>query len=151
MLGNASIGQQGVLVSPLQIANLYATIGRKGFYSPWRIVSQIRNYQGDVIQEFPVKRPEQILKAETCAFLIKALAEVTREGTGQQAWLEGHGTAGKTGTAQVNEAGKVIAWFAGVSPLENPRLAIVVMVEEKKQGSSVGLSGEMQQLQYIEK
>ncbi|MGI6144585.1 MAG: peptidoglycan D,D-transpeptidase FtsI family protein [Peptococcia bacterium] len=141
LLGNASIGQQGVLVSPLQIANLYATIGRKGFYSPWRIVSQIRNYQGDVIQEFPVKRPEQILKAETCAFLIKALAEVTREGTGQQAWLEGHGTAGKTGTAQVNEAGKVIAWFAGVSPLENPRLAIVVMVEEKKQGSSVGLSG----------
>ena len=79
LLGNASIGQQGVLVSPLQIANLYATIGRKGFYSPWRIVSQIRNHQGDVIQEFPVKRPEQILKAETCAFLIKALAEVTRE------------------------------------------------------------------------
>ena len=141
LLGNASIGQQGVLVSPLQIADLYATIGRRGFYSPWRIVSQIRNYQGDVIQEFPVKKPVQILKPETCAFLINALAEAAREGTGQQAWLEGQGTAGKTGTAQANEAGKVIAWFAGVTPLENPRLAIVVMVEEKKQGSSVGLSG----------
>jgi len=141
MLGNASIGQQGVLVSPLQIANLYATIGRRGYYSPWRIVSHIRNYQGDVIQEFPVKRPEQILKTETCAFLIDALAEATRDGTGQQAWRESQGTAGKTGTAQANEAGKVIAWFAGVTPLENPRLAIVVMVEEKKQGIRGGLSG----------
>ena len=141
LLGNASIGQQGVLVSPLQIADFYATIGRRGYNSPWRILSHIRNYQGEMIQEFPVKRSQQVLKAETCAFLMDALAAATRVGTGQQAWREGQGTAGKTGTAQANEAGKVIAWFAGVTPLENPRLAIVVMVEEKKQGISKGLSG----------
>jgi len=140
MLGNASIGQQGVLVSPLQIANLYATIGRGGRYSPWRIVSEVRNYQGDVIQDFPAKTPEQVLKPETCAFLMEALAEATYQGTGQNAWLEGKGTAGKTGTAQVNEKGKVIGWYAGITPLDNPLFAIVVMVEEQKNGSQ-GLSG----------
>lgn len=141
LLGNASIGQQGVLVSPLQIANLYATIGRKGRYCPWRIVAEVRNFQGDVIQQFPVKTQEQVLKPETCAFLMEALVEATREGTGHNAWLEGIGTAGKTGTAQINEKGKVIAWFAGITPLEKPRFAIVVMVEEIKQSSMATLSG----------
>ncbi|MGI6588971.1 MAG: peptidoglycan D,D-transpeptidase FtsI family protein [Peptococcia bacterium] len=141
LLGNASLGQQGVLVSPLQIANLYATIGRGGLYCPWRLVAQIRNYQGDIIQEFQPAIPRQVLKPATCAFLKDALTEATRVGTGQQAWLEGKGTAGKTGTAQANEAGKVIAWFAGFTPLENPRLAIAVMVEEKKNDSRGDLRG----------
>ncbi len=141
LIGNASIGQQGVLVSPLQIANLYATIGRNGIYRPCRIVAQIRNYQGDVIQEFPGKIGTQVLKASTCAVLKDSLSAATRIGTGRQAWIEGRGTAGKTGTAQANKAGKVIAWFAGFTPLENPRLAIAVMVEEKKLGSSKGIRG----------
>jgi penicillin-binding protein 2 len=141
LLGNASLGQQGVLVSPLQIANLYATIGRGGLYCPWRLVAQIRNYQGDIIQEFQPGIPKQVLKPATCAFLKEALSEATRVGTGQQAWLEVIGTAGKTGTAQANKAGKVIAWFAGFTPLENPRLAIVVMVEEQKDDSRKNLRG----------
>jgi penicillin-binding protein 2 len=141
LVGNASIGQQGVLTSPLQVANLYATIGRKGLYRPYRVVAQIRNYQGEVIQDYPLKLSAQVLKPSTCTILKEALTEATRNGTGQQAWIKGLGTAGKTGTAQVNEAGKVIAWFAGFTPLENPRLAIVVMVEEKKGDSSKKLSG----------
>ena len=141
LLGNASLGQQGVLVSPLQIANLYATIGRGGLYCPWRLVAQIRNYQGDIIQEFQPGIPKQVLKPATCAFLKEALSEATRVGTGQQAWLEVIGTAGKTGTAQANKAGKVIAWFAGFTPLENPRLAIAVMVEEQKDDSRKNLRG----------
>ncbi len=141
LLANASIGQQGVLVSPLQIANLYATIGRNGVYRPYRLVAQIRNYQGEVIQDFPVKYGEQVLLPSTCAYLKECLTAATREGTGRQAWLEGKGAAGKTGTAQVNQAGRVIAWYAGFTPVENPRLAIAVMVEEKKSGASKGLRG----------
>lgn len=141
LLANASIGQQGVLVSPLQIANLYATIGRNGIYYPYRIVSQIRNYQGEVIRDFPQKLGEQVLQPATCAFLMDCLTGAVREGTGQQAWIEERGTAGKTGTAQANKTGRVIAWFAGITPVQNPRLAIAVMVEEKISGSSKGLRG----------
>lgn len=141
LLGNASIGQQGVLVSPLQIANLYATIGRNGVYRPYRIVTQIRNYQGDIIQDLPIEYGEQILQPSTCAYLKDCLSSATRDGTGRQAWIEGRGTAGKTGTAQANKDGRVIAWFAGFTPVEIPRFAIAVMVEEKSPGSSRGMQG----------
>lgn len=141
LIGNASIGQQGVLVSPMQIANLYATIARRGLYQPWRILAEIRNYQGDVIYENPSKPPIQVISAPTCEILKKALRNAVINGTGQQGWVEGKGTAGKTGTAQANDKDKVIAWFAGFTPLENPSLAIAVMVEENASGAITGLRG----------
>ncbi|MDD2400742.1 MAG: penicillin-binding transpeptidase domain-containing protein [Clostridia bacterium] len=141
LVGNASIGQQGVLVSPLQIVNLYATIARNGIYRPYQIISQIRNSQGEIIQDFPNRISTRVLKVSTCNILKEALAKATSDGTGRKAWLEGIGSAGKTGTAQININGKVIAWFVGFAPLEEPRIAIAVMVEENKSGVSKGLTG----------
>jgi penicillin-binding protein 2 len=140
-LGNTSIGQQGVLVSPLQIANLYATLARNGAYITPRIVAEIRNHQGDVIQEFPNKPPVQVISNDTCNILKKALVLTAQSGSGKQAWVEEKGTGGKTGTAQANDKDKVIAWFAGFTPIENPRLAIAVMIEENEGGHNSGLRG----------
>lgn len=141
LLGNASIGQQGVLVSPLQIANLYATIARDGRYRPTRLLSAIRNYQGDVIYEYPTQPSVQAFSSETAEILQKALVNAVRGGSGMHGWLDGYGTAGKTGTAQTNNTDKVIAWFAGFTPADNPRLAIAVMVEENAAGAYTGLRG----------
>jgi len=141
LVGNASIGQQGVLVSPLQVANLYATIARGGYYRPWRVVSEIRNYQGEVIHQFSGSPPLQVISKPTCDFLRDALASAAESGSGRLAWLEGKGTAGKTGTAQANDSHRVIAWFAGFTPVDNPLLAIAVMVEENAAGTSAGLRG----------
>lgn len=141
LIGNASIGQEGVLVSPMQIANLYATLARDGLYHPCRLVSDIRSHQGDIIQDYPRQAPEQVISAETSRILKEALARTAKNGTGRMAWIEDYGTAGKTGTAQANDAKKVIAWFAGYTPVENPRLAIAVMVEENRSGSQTGLRG----------
>lgn len=141
LLANTSIGQQGVLVSPLQVANLYATLGRMGLYQPWRIVAEIRNYQGDVIQDYPAKPPERVLAEETCHTINQALIETAHRGSGRMAWLAEGGSAGKTGTAQANDSNRVIAWFAGFAPADNPRLAIAVMVEEDNSGVQTGLRG----------
>lgn len=141
LIGNASIGQEGVLVSPLQIANLYATLARNGLYHPNRIVSEIRNYQGDIVQDYPRQAPERVISQETSQILKEALTRTAKNGTGRLAWIPEYGTAGKTGTAQANDAKKVIAWFAGYTPVENPRLAIAVMVEENRLGSQTGLRG----------
>ncbi|MFY9174548.1 MAG: penicillin-binding transpeptidase domain-containing protein [Peptococcia bacterium] len=140
-LGNSSIGQEGVLVSPLQIANLYATLAREGLYLPWRTVAEIRNYQSDLIQEYPQQAPQRVLQGRTCQLINQALIETARSGSGQLAWLKEYGSAGKTGTAQANNNNRVIAWYAGFAPAENPHLAIAVMVEEDKSGSSTGLRG----------
>ncbi|MDX9872405.1 MAG: penicillin-binding protein 2 [Clostridia bacterium] len=141
LLGNASIGQQGVLVSPLQIANLYATIARDGRYRPTRLLSSIRNYQGDLIYEYPNQPAVQAISTETAKILQKALVSAVQSGSGLQGWLDGYGTAGKTGTAQTNNTDKVIAWFAGYTPVDTPRLAIAVMVEENAAGAFTGLRG----------
>lgn len=141
LIGNTSIGQEGVLVSPLQIANLYATLGRNGLYQPWRTIMEIRNYQGDVIQDYPRKAPERVLTEETCKILNQALIETARSGSGQVAWLQEGGSAGKTGTAQANDSNRVIAWYAGFAPANNPKLAIAVMVEENNSGAQTGLRG----------
>lgn len=141
LLGNASIGQQGVLVSPLQIANLYATIGRNGYYRPHQMINSIRNYQGDIVKEFPVKPPIQVLSKNTCSVLKKALVQAAQVGSGSTGWVDNGGTAGKTGTAQANNSNKVIAWFAGFTPVDEPRLAIAVMVEETEGGVTTGLTG----------
>lgn len=141
LLGNASIGQQGVLVSPLQIANLYATIARNGYYQPWRIAAEIRNSQGDIVHEYSNNPPVQVISDTTCIILKDALVQAVNNGSGKSAWVQDKGTAGKTGTAQVNEKDKVIAWFAGFTPINNPRLAIAVMVEENNDGAQTGLRG----------
>lgn len=141
LLGNASIGQQGVLVSPLQVANLYATIARKGWYCPCRLVSSIRNYQGEVVFEESPAPSVQVMSEDTAALLQKALEKAVASGSGRQAWVQGKGTAGKTGTAQVNDEGRVIAWFAGYTPVEKPKYAIAVMIEENTSGARSGLQG----------
>jgi len=141
LLGNTSIGQEGVLVSPLQIANLYATLARGGIYLPWRIVAEIRNYQGDVIQEYHQQLPQRVLQEETCRVINQILLETARNGSGRMAWLEEGGSAGKTGTAQANDSNRVIAWYAGFAPADKPRLAIAVMVEENKAGDNTRLRG----------
>ena len=141
LVGNASIGQQGALVSPMQIANLYATIARGGYYRPCRLVAQIRNYRGDVIHEYPGLPPLRAISPETCNILIEALVTTARTGSAHPGWVRDGGAAGKTGTAQVNENNRVIAWFAGFTPVENPRLAIAVMVEENVDGARTGLRG----------
>ena len=141
LVGNASIGQQGALVSPMQIANLYATIARNGYYRPSRLIAQIRNSQGDVIHEYPGLPALQAVSRETCAALKEALAIAARTGSASPGWVRSGGVAGKTGTAQVSDNNKVIAWFAGFTPVENPRLAIAVMVEEDVDGVRTGLRG----------
>ena len=94
-----------------------------------------------MIQEYPGKPPVQVISENTCEILIKDLTRAVQAGSGKQAWLQEGGTAGKTGTAQANDTNRVIAWFAGFTPVENPQLAIAVMVEEDTHGLYTGLRG----------
>jgi cell division protein FtsI/penicillin-binding protein 2 len=70
------------------------------------------------------------------------MAAVTRFGTGQTAYVEGFGSAGKTGSAETGRVtsdgqGITHAWFAGYGPLKDPQYAIVVFIEEGMSGAEV--------------
>ena len=147
-----SIGQGYVSVTPLQMANLMATVANGGtLYRPW-FVRKIESLDGAVIREY---RPEKIrsipLKQTTLEQLRGALSDVVNsgEGTGGAAKSQIVQIAGKTGTAQVAEMrGKVVkseqlsyltrdhAWFVAYAPADKPEIAVAVLVEHGGHGGS---------------
>ena len=78
------------------------------------------------------------MKEGTASELAAMMARVVDEGTGTAAALSGIEVAGKTGTAEVDNATSNQAWFIGFAPVENPRMAIAVTVERTQgQGGTV--------------
>lgn len=149
---NVSIGQGYVLVSPLQLAMVYATVANGGVSYYPRLVRDIVDsdgrsitndrgepviprkprVHGDLREDF---LPEQIQYARS------GLWKVVNEGggTGGRARIPDVEVAGKTGSAQAMTDGKsdTIAWFASFAPYENPKYAIAVMVQGGKGGGAV--------------
>lgn len=116
----------GFMVTPLQLARLYATLGSKGVLYPVSILK---------LKEQP--KGVQVISPHVAQSVMEMLVGVTEKGgTATKAHIEGYPVAGKTGTARKAVAGgygeDYVAVFAGVSPAHNPRLAIVVVVNEPK-------------------
>jgi penicillin-binding protein 2 len=122
---NYSIGQGFLLLTPLQIARLYAAIANGGHLVTPHIASM--NFQPPVDMEI---LPDKL------AVVQKGLDYVVSRGTGARAGRFGVTVAGKTGTAQ-NSHGLDHAVFAGYAPADNPQYVAVAMVEAGEHGSSV--------------
>ena len=122
---NYSIGQGYMLMTPVQIARVYAAVADGG-----KMVTPHLNKKG-------YKTPENIgLNPVKLAIVQKGLESVVSRGTGSRAGRFGVHVAGKTGTAQ-NSHGDDHALFAGYAPAENPKYVAVAVVEGGKHGSSV--------------
>ena len=121
-----SIGQGEVLSTPLQVANLGATLANRGFYYTPHIVRQIQDQPLDKI--FTDKRDAGI-KSEYYDVIVEGMANAVSGGTCRGANLMPQiAVAGKTGTAE-NPHGRDHSWFMGFAPVENPKVAIAVLVE----------------------
>lgn len=122
---NYSIGQGYMLMTPIQIARVYAAIANGG-----KMVTPHLNKNG-------YKTPENIgLNPAKLAIVQKGLEYVVSRGTGSRAGRFGIPIAGKTGTAQ-NSHGADHALFAGYAPVGNPKYVAVAVVEAGRHGSSV--------------
>jgi len=148
---SAAIGQGYVLVTPIQLANLYATIARKGVQMDPFLVSNVENVEGlELYRRDPMVRRELEIPPEIWDSIIAALEGVVSNnmGTGRVARIAGVSVAGKTGTAQVVriqelEDEKEVpyelrdhGWFAAFTPVERPKFIASVVVEHGGQGSS---------------
>jgi cell division protein FtsI (penicillin-binding protein 3) len=123
----------GLSVTPLQLAQGYATLGALGLRRP---VSLVR-------VDAPVPG-ERVLDRSVSRDLLRLLeAVITPDGTGNLARIPGYRVAGKTGTAWKAEGGgysqnRYVAVFGGVAPVSNPRLAAVVVIDEPSTGKYHG-------------
>lgn len=130
-----AIGQGEVLATPLQIANLSATIANRGFFFTPHVVKQIED--SVLPQKYRVKHTPKIDRA-----YYEAVAEGMRMavigGTCRKANIPGIEVCGKTGTAQ-NPHGQDHSAFMGFAPYHQPRIAVCVYVENAGYGAAFGV------------
>ena len=149
---NVSIGQGYDLVTPLQLAMVYATVANGGVSYYPRLVQSVTDANGKpllnekgapVVSSAPrVRRDLRFdFKREQIELARRGLWKVVNEdgGTGGKARLSGVQVAGKTGTAQAMTEGKkdTIAWFVCFAPYDDPKYVIAVMVQGGEHGGSV--------------
>ena len=126
-IGTVPIGQ-GIAVTPLQMVSAYATIGNGGVRVTPHLVEKVGS------KRVHGTKGTRVVSTHTADRMMAMFRDVVLEGTGTQAAIPGYTVAGKTGTAQKAENGhyvtKYVASFVGLVPAKNPRLAILVMVDE---------------------
>ncbi|MDQ3815454.1 MAG: penicillin-binding protein 2 [Armatimonadota bacterium] len=135
-LANFAFGQ-GMLMSPLQLVRVAATIANDGVMMKPLLVKELRDEQGEVLKVFRPQVERRVIRPQT-AHTVRAMMErVTREGTARQfVFVPGYATAGKTGSAQKAEgrhgyaAGKFISSFVGFVPSGKPEFVILIMADE---------------------
>ncbi len=145
-LATISFGQ-GVSISSLQLASAMSAIANGGTLMQPYIVDRIVDPEGNPLKQFAPVSKQRIISAET-AKIVATMMEgvVTEGGTGTAASVDGFKVAGKTGTAQKADPvtkgyslDKRTASFAGFVPADQPRLAIVIVVDEPKTSSYGGV------------
>ncbi|MCX5707675.1 MAG: penicillin-binding protein 2, partial [Candidatus Omnitrophica bacterium] len=129
---------QEVGVTAMQLASAISTIGNGGNLMKPYIVKEIRNSSGEPIKVFSPVMIRKVLSPEAAARVKKVLIGVIENGTGKMATVPDFTAAGKTGTGQKVEPNgmyshsKFVASFIGFAPAEDPRVAIVVTVDEPR-------------------
>jgi len=140
-LANVSFGQ-GLTVTPLQMLTGVSAIAAGGVYHAPRIVDRVVQPDGTIeATNVGTAMPEHRVMSEAAArTMLGIMRGVTEEGgTAKQAQIDGYIVGGKTGTAQKVANGhydpnKWVSSFVGVVPVEAPRLAVIVVVDEPQGG-----------------
>jgi len=136
---NLSIGQ-GQLVTPLQQAVLVGSLAtNKGVYRP-HFMKELRDSEGNVVKRFEpeIIRPGN-MKPETHRVLMAAMDSVVNHpgGTGKRGAVPGIRVGAKTGSGEWKKGAKTHAWYAAVAPLDNPEIAVAVIMEAAGGGGAV--------------
>ncbi len=135
-LPSISIGQE-LAVTPIQLLSAISAIANGGFLVKPYVVQAIKAPDGEVVKRFSPLILRRVISEETTRTLTGILEGVVENGTGKKAAIEGYRVAGKTGTSQKLDKAtgrysheRVVASFAGYVPAEDPRLAILVVIDE---------------------
>lgn len=140
-----AIGQGEVLLTPLQIANLGATIANRGYFYTPHVVKKVKGEQLEA--KF---REKHYTKASRRAYeyIVAGMRRAVTGGTCRAADRADYEVCGKTGTAQNH--GQDHSIFMGFAPMNNPKIAIAVYVENGGFGADYGVSiGALMMEQYI--
>jgi penicillin-binding protein 2 len=139
-IANISIGQGEIMATPIQIADITATIANGGIKNRVNIVDSIVDDDGNIIRKLKVNEGIRVIEKDTADKIKKLMEEVVNSGTGSAIDLVQYGgAAGKTGSAETGQfidgVNVVHAWFAGYFPRRAPRYSVAVFIENGRYGS----------------
>jgi len=134
-IGRIAMGQERLVATPLQMAEVASAVANKGKLMKPQIWSRVVNPDGRVTKQMEPSEYSQPISAKTAEELAAAMEGVVSAGTGTNAAIEGVDVAGKTGTAETpsetcggsSESNQ--AWFIGFAPAKDPKIAIAASVE----------------------
>ena len=142
-VASVSMGQE-IGVTPMQMVTAIAAIANGGRLMKPYVVSEIRDAQDEVKRQILPQVRRRVISPETARAVTRILEGVVTEGTGGKAAISGFRVAGKTGTAQKIDPrtgsysdSKFVSSFVGYVPADNPRLAMIVVIDEP-QGEAWG-------------
>jgi cell division protein FtsI (penicillin-binding protein 3) len=137
-IASVAIGQE-VSVTSLQMAAAFAAAVNGGQLWRPRLARELVSPEGVVLKRFEPQKVRQVISPETSRQVVETLVNVVEEGTGKAAAVEGYTVGGKTGTAQKYDpqlktysSHKYLASFVGMAPARDPRLVVLVMIDEPK-------------------
>ncbi len=129
-----SIGQGEVTATPLQIANLAATIANRGYYYIPHVVREVQGAQIDTTYR---RRHYTMVSPSNYNYVVAGMRQAVLNGTCRGANLPDIEVCGKTGTAE--NRGHDHSAFMGFAPMDHPRIAVAVYVEEGGFGAEFGV------------
>ena len=125
----------GISVTPIQMINAIAAVANNGKLMTPMMTRSLIDSEGKIVKQFNPEMKRQVISENTADMLLGMLEKTVLEGTGKKAYVPGYRVGGKTGTAQKIIDGryvdkKYISSFGGVAPVDDPRIAVLVIVDE---------------------
>lgn len=134
-LAVSSFGQT-FQITPLQLITGVSAIVNDGNMVKPHVIKEVLDADGKIISATSTEPVRQVVSAETSAFMRNAMESVVATGTASNAYVKGYRVGGKTATSQkrskeIETGGNhYIASFIGVAPMDDPQIAVLVMIDE---------------------
>jgi len=135
-LASSSFGQT-FNVTPIQMITAVSAAVNGGYLVTPHLVSKIVDSSGNTVKSMNNTVNRQVISSETSNLLRTLMEAVVDGGGGKNAYVSGYRIGGKTGTSQkvskmleTGESGLYIASFCGVAPINDPEIAVLVMLDE---------------------
>jgi peptidoglycan glycosyltransferase len=129
--GRMAFGQERLLVTPLQMAMVAATVANDGVVMKPFAVERIVAPDGSVVQKTKPDELDRAMKAETARTIAAMMKDAVEGGTGTAARISGLTVGGKTGTAETGIAGLNTTWFICYAGKDRPQIAVAAVVEQQ--------------------
>lgn len=136
-MATAAFGQR-FTVTPIQELSMACAIVNGGNLLTPHVVKEIIDKNGNVKQTFETEVKRQVISENTSAFMRQAMEQVVAAGTGMNGYVAGYRVGGKTATSELlkkegDTEDRYTASFIGVAPMDDPQVAVLVMVDDLPQ------------------